>query len=80
MEHAPQAGIVPDDLHAVPMGLPVMNNDRLIQLQGQVDLTAKQGLLLLLMAGVPVIVQADLSDGHAFGVGRQHCHLLKGFF
>ena len=77
MKHAPKSRVIPYDFQAIAMGFPVMYDDRLIQSKGQIDLAAEQGFLLGLVAGIPVVVQADLPNGNALGVGRQFLNLLK---
>ena len=65
MEHPPQAGKFPDDGHGVGVGVPVVDDHRQRQLPGQGQLAA-QHLLLQGAGGIfrPVVVQADLADGH----------------
>ena len=68
MEHAPQAGILPDDIQAVAVRLAVMHDDGQVPLPREGELAVEKLLLALLLGIVPVIVQADLADGGAFGV------------
>ena len=59
------------------MGLPVVNHHREIVLPGQRELRMKKLLLLFLPAVVPVIVQADFSDGTALRMGQERGNLFK---
>ena len=68
MEHAAQPGIVAHDLQAVAVRLAVVDDDGLSELPRQRDLLAEEQLLLLLVLGVPVVVEADLPDGDALRV------------
>ena len=72
MEHAPDLGVLQHDGKAVPVGLPVVDDDRQVQLLRQGQLAAEH-LLLKLPGGIfrPVVVQADLADGHHLIVPAQ---------
>ena len=59
------------------MGLPVVDHHRQIPLPREGKLGMKKPLLRLLMAVVPVVVQADLADGAALWVGQQGRDLLQ---
>ena len=63
MEHAAQAWIIAHDAQTVAVCLPVVDDDREIQLQRQLQLRAQHDLLRRLRGGIPVIVQTDLADG-----------------
>ena len=68
MEHPPHPGERPDHRQAVGMGLPVVDDHRQVQLLRQVHLVPED--LLLKRPGrvlLPVVVQADLPDGHRLG-------------
>ena len=72
MEHAPEGRVLQHDPQTVPVGLPVVDDDGQVQLQGQVDLAAEHLLLeFLRRVLLPVVVQADLPDGHHLLVGAQ---------
>ena len=77
MEHAAQARIVAHDAQAVAVRLPVVDDDRKIQLQRKLQLRAQHDLLRHLRGGVPVIVQTDLADGADFRLRRQRADLLQ---
>ena len=78
MEHAPDPGELPHDLQAVPVGLPVVDDHRQVQLQGQLQLAAEHRLLELLRRVFrPVVVQADLPDGHHLLMGAQGADGVK---
>ena len=65
MEHPPHRRKLPDDGKAVAVGLPVVENDRQLQLLRQRQLPLQH--LLLQGTGrvlLPVVVQSDLPDGH----------------
>ena len=66
MHHAP-GPVLPQELHRVAVGLPVVDHHRQSQLLGQLQLGGKDLLLALLGAGVqPVVVQADFAHRHHF--------------
>ena len=69
MEHALDCGkFIFHDVHAVLVGIPLMNDDRKIQLSCQLHLHA-EGLQLQLPGDILVmIVQADLTDGLDLGI------------
>ena len=77
MEHAAQARIVAHNAQAVAVRLPVVDDDREIQLQRQLQLRAQHDLLRCLRGGIPVIVQTDLADGADLGLRRQRADLLQ---
>ena len=77
MEHAAQAWIIAHNAQAVAVRLPVVDDDREIQLQRQLQLRAQHDLLRRLRGGVPVIVQTDLADGADLGLRRQRADLLQ---
>ena len=77
MEHAAQARIVAHDAQAVAVRLPVVDNDREVQLQRKLQLRAQHGLLRCLRGGVPVIVQTDLADGADLGLRCQRADLIQ---
>ena len=58
-------GIAARDLHAVGVGITVMDNDRQLQLARQLHLTSENNLLpcARTLVLLPVIIQTDLSDG-----------------
>ena len=68
MEHAAQLGISADYIEAIAVRLAVMDDDRLIEPKRELDLTDKQCLLLVLVLGVPIVVEPYLADGDAFGM------------
>ena len=59
------------------MRLPVVDNDREVQLQRKLQLCAQHGLLCCLRGGVPVIVQTDLADGADFRLRCQRADLRQ---
>ena len=65
MEHAPHPGKFPDYVHGVGVGVPVVDDHRQLKLLGQGQLLP-QHLLLQVPGWIlrPVVVQADLTDGH----------------
>ena len=70
MEHPPHPGELPDNGHAVLVGLPVVDDDRQVQLLRQGQLGPEHRLLPLPGRVVlPVVVQSDLPDGHHLGAG-----------
>ena len=77
MENTTQPGILPDDGEAVPVGLPVVNHHREIAFPGQRELRVKKLLLLFLSAVIPVIVQANLSNGTALRMGQKCGNLIE---
>ena len=58
-------GIAARDLHAVGVGIAVMDNNRQLQLARQLHLTGENNLLpcARMLFLLPVIIQTDLSDG-----------------
>ena len=72
MEHPPDPGKLLYDLQAVPVGLPVVDDHRQVQLQRHLELTAEHHLLEFLRRVLrPVVVQADLPDGHHLFMSAQ---------
>ena len=61
------------------MRFAVVDDYGLTELKCQLDLPPEKLLLLGLVRIVPVIVEADLADGHALPVPRQVCDLIKVF-
>ena len=72
MEHAGDGGKFLDDGQAVPVGLPVMDDYRQIQLLRQRQLLAEYHLLEV-SGGIfrPVVVQPDLADGRHLRLRQQ---------
>ena len=81
MEHAPQSGVSLHDGQRVAVSLAVVDDHRQVQLQRQLQLGPEH--LLLEVAGRvlrPVVVKADLTDGHHLGFPRhppQRVHVLR---
>ena len=66
MKHPPQPRILFHDMKTVAVRLPVVHDDRQVFLLREGQLAVKKLLLALFLRIVPVIVQADLTDGRAF--------------
>ena len=69
MEHAGDGGKFLDDGKTVPVGFPIMDDHRQIQLHRQCQLLAEYRLLK--RSGrivLPVVVQSDLPDSHHLGL------------
>ena len=79
MEDAGGLRIVLHDVQTVLVSFPVVDDNRLVQLDCQFDLLPEQDLLLLLLTGVPVVVQPHLADGHALGMPRHLADLGISF-
>lgn len=71
MQHSAELRIAEKNLHRISVGLTVMDYNRLIQSQCQLQLIDEKLLLLCLAAVVPVIVQADLTNCHTLFMGCQ---------
>ena len=83
MEHPPGAGVGPDDVQAVFMGVPVVDDGGEIQLlrQGELGVEHVPGEGPLLRGLDPVVVQADLPHRHHLFVGAQGAdlsHIAQG--
>ena len=68
MEHAGDIGKFPDDVHAVLMGFPLVDDHRQAAFPGQRHLHPKGPLLDLPGNILIVVVQTDFSNGPDFGV------------
>ena len=77
MEHAAQARIVAHNAQTVAVRLPVVDDDRKVQLQRKLQLRAQHALLRYFRGGVPVIIQTDLADGADLGLRRQRADLIQ---
>ena len=62
MEYSAQLRIIQNDLKRVAVRLPVVHDHRQSVPKCDLDLTPEELLLLLLVNGIPVIVEADLPD------------------
>ena len=74
--HATDLRMGPNHLQTVLVGLPVMDDDRQVQLRRQLQLPGKH-LLLKFSGGIVLPVVVDLSDGPYLWVGGQGPQLLQ---
>ena len=77
MEHPPHPGELLHHGQAVGVGLPVVDDDGEVQVPGQLELGPKDLLLQVPGDLLPVVVQADLSDGLHLGVAGHGRHLVQ---
>ena len=78
-QHPPGVGVGLHDVQAVPVGVPVVDDDGQVQLLGQGELGVEEvpGEGPVLWAFDPVVVQPHLADGLHPGVGGQSADLVQ---
>ena len=54
--------------HNILMCIPIMNDDRLFVLLGELDLLPKYTLLYILRRRIPMIIQPNLANSDHFGM------------
>ena len=56
-----------------------MDDERLAQFFGQLNMPDKKGLLLLGRSVIPIIIQACFTDSHHFGVAQNSAQIFPQF-
>ena len=64
MEYAADGGVFQHRLKGISVGIPIVYDDGEARVGGDLELALEEGALEVLVHGLPVVIKADLPNGH----------------